>query len=91
MKRPWNVVFGASLCYILLVGVVRTFGIFYSAIVERFQSTRAEAAGIMSIQNGVRSLLGTYIHTARGEQLVRYVCKASYRYVYPYIMGCTAC
>ena len=53
--RSWRVVFGACLIFTLLVGFTRCFGIFYSVIIERLQTTSAAVAAVNSLQNGIRS------------------------------------
>ena len=57
-KRPWNVVVGAFVSFTLLVGFTRCFGIFYTAIMELYDASSTEAALVVSVQNGVRTVAG---------------------------------
>ena len=56
----WMVVVGCMLGHVLIVGSARAFGIFYVALMEKFESSATATALVPSLFNCLRMLLGSY-------------------------------
>ena len=54
----WLVVVGCMVGHVLIVGSSRAFGIFYVALIEKFESSSSAAAWVPSLFNSLRMVLG---------------------------------
>ncbi len=54
----WFVVAGSALAHFLVVGLGRSFGLFYLELLDRFQQSATATAWVIALHNTLRQMLG---------------------------------
>ncbi len=54
----WWVVLGSALSHFLIVGVPRSFGVFYEELLVRYERSSSETAWVIALCNTIRMLFG---------------------------------
>ena len=57
----WIVVLGSALSHFLIVGMGRTFGVFYEELMEMYKGTAFETSMVIAIFNTMRMVMGECI------------------------------
>ena len=57
----WVVSFGSALSHFLVVGIGRSFGLFYLTLLDMFQDSAAATSLVVSIYNTTRQMLGKFM------------------------------